>query len=77
MLQSIKSKFSKSPVDAICKCCGLDNEDLPHMLLECPALLVPRKQFYPDIKSMVIIGDSEIGEEQWKKGRTNSQTENN
>ena len=68
MLQSIKSKFSKSPVDAICKCCGLDNEDLPHMLLECPALLVPRKQFYPDIKSMVI---DIIGEEQWKNKFSN------
>ena len=68
MLQSIKSKFSKSPVDAICKCCGLDNEDLPHMLLECPALLVPRKQFYPDIKSMVI---DIIEEEQWKNKFSN------
>ena len=64
MLQSIISKFSKSPVDAISKYCGIENEDLPHMLLECLALLVPRKQFYPDIKSMVI---DIIGEEQWKK----------
>ena len=54
MLQTSKSKFSRSSVSPICKCCGLDNEDLPYMLLECPALINQRKAFYPEFKSMTI-----------------------
>ena len=54
LLQSSQHKFSKSSTSATCKCCGLNDEDLPHMLLECPALLNQRKLFYPRIKDLVI-----------------------
>ena len=67
MLQTSKSKFSRSSVSPICKCCGLDNEDLPHMLLECPALINQRKAFYPEFKSMTI---DIVGINQWNKRYT-------
>ena len=35
MLQTSKHKFSKATVDASCKCCGLADEDITHMLLFC------------------------------------------
>ena len=38
LLQTSQHKFSRSTISATCKCCGLNDEDLPHMLLECPAL---------------------------------------
>ena len=47
MLQASKHKFSKATVDATCKCCGLADDDIKHMLLDCPALLSQRKLFYP------------------------------
>ena len=50
LLQTSQHKFSRSTISAACKCCGLNDEDLPHMLLECPALLNQRKLFYPRIK---------------------------
>ena len=46
-LQTSKHKFSKATVDATCKCCGLADEDITHMLLDCPALFSQRKLFYP------------------------------
>ena len=67
MLQTSKSKFSRSSVSPICKCCGLDNEDLPHMLLECPALINQKKSFYPEFKSMTI---DIVGINQWNKRYT-------
>ena len=67
MLQTSKSKFSRSSVSPICKCCGLDNEDLPHMLLECPALINQRKAFYPEFKSITI---DIVGINQWNKRYT-------
>ena len=67
MLQTSKSKFSRSSVSPICKCCGLDNEDLPHILLERPALINQRKAFYPEFKSMTI---DIVGINQWNKRYT-------
>ena len=46
MLQSISHKFSGANVSATCKCCGLDGEDLAHMLLESPAFIHQRKPIY-------------------------------
>ena len=68
MLQSIKSKFSKSTVKPICNCCCLDEEDLSHMFLECPALIDQRKVFYPKLKSLVI---GIVGIRQWNERFTN------
>ena len=68
MLQSIKSKFSKSSVKSTCNCCGLNEEDLPHMLLECPALIDQRKVLYPELKSLVI---DIVGIRQWNEIFTN------
>ena len=64
LLQTSQHKFSRSTISAACKCCGLNDEDLPHMLLECPALLNQRKLFYPRIKQLVI---SNIGIIKWKE----------
>ena len=68
MLQSIKSKFSKSSVKSTCSCCGLNEEDLPHMLLERPALIDQRKVLYPELKSLVI---DIVGIRQWNEIFTN------
>ena len=37
-----KHKSSKTNECATCKCCGLGDEDVIHMLLECPALYVQK-----------------------------------
>ena len=42
LLQSNRNKFNNSE-SAICKCCGIEIEDIIHMLLECPALFYERK----------------------------------
>ena len=64
LLQSNKHKFSKSNESATCKCCGLGDEDVIHMLLECPALYVQRKQYFSNVKSMV---SDCIGLGQWEE----------
>ena len=64
LLQTSQHKFSRSTISAACKCCGLNDEDLPHMLLECPTLLNQRKLFYPRIKKLVI---NNIGTIKWKE----------
>ena len=64
LLQSNKHKFSKSNECATCKCCGLGDEDVIHMLLECPALYVQRKQYFSNVKSMV---SDCIGLGQWEE----------
>ena len=64
LLQSNKHKFSKSNERATCKCCGLGDKDVIHMLLECPALYVQRKQYFSNVKSMV---SDCIGLGQWEE----------
>ena len=64
LLQTNKHKFSKSKESASCKCCGLEDEDVIHMLLECPALYVQRKKYFSNVKSIV---SGCIGVEQWGK----------
>lgn len=54
LVQINKYKFSKSSESATCKCCGLYDEDITHMLLDCPALHNQRKLFYPKVKELVI-----------------------
>ena len=61
LLQANIHKFSMSVVSAKCRCCGLEDEDIPHMLLYCPSLANQRGQSYSKIKSMII---SQIGENQ-------------
>ena len=63
LLQANRHKFSQSVVIAKCRCCGIEDEDIVHMLLYCPSYSDQRRQSYSKIKSMVI---SEIGESQWK-----------
>ena len=53
MLQTTNSKFSRSSVSSISNCCGLDDDDFPHMLLEFSALINQRKVFYPKFKPLV------------------------
>ena len=43
MLQAMKSKYSTGKESAISsKCCGIENEDITHFLLNCPALFQKR-----------------------------------
>lgn len=64
LLQTNCHKFSKANVTAIYKCCGLDEEDLAHMLLECPSLISQRKPKYTELKSKVI---NCIGAIKWRE----------
>ena len=64
MLQTSKHKFSNATVCARCRCCGLADEDISHMLLDCPALFSQRKLFYPKVRSLTI---NYIGIDLWKK----------
>ena len=63
LLQTNKHKFSKSNESVSCKYCGLEDEDVIHMLLECPGLYV-QKNYFSNVKS--IVSDC-IGVEQWGK----------
>ena len=58
------NKFSNATVCARCKCCGLADEDLSHILLDCPALFSQRNLFYPKVRSLTI---NYIGIDLWKK----------
>ena len=64
LLQTNCHKFSKATVSAICKCCGLNEEDLAHLLLECPSLINQRKPLYTELKSKVI---NCIGAMKWRE----------
>ena len=64
MLQSTSHTFSKANVSATCKCCGLYDEDLAHMLLECPAFIHQRKPIYSQFKTKVI---NCIGAQHWRE----------
>ena len=64
LLQSISHKFSGATVSATCKCCGLNDEDLAHMLFDCSSLIHQRKPLYSGIKSQVI---NCIGVHKWRE----------
>ena len=53
LLQTSKHKFNRTTISATCNCCGLGDEDITHMLLECSALHVQRKLFFPKVRSIV------------------------
>ena len=63
LLQKNRHKFSQSVISAKCRCCGMEDEDIAHMLLYCPSYSDQRRQSYSKIKSMDIL---EMGESQWK-----------
>ena len=71
LLQSKKCKFSGSVVSATCRCCGFENEDLPHMLLDCSSLANQRKVLFEEVKLTVV---SYIGENKWRTYFNNSET---
>ena len=62
MLQAMESKYSAGKESAICKCCGIENEDITHFLLNCPALFQKRKLYYSQLKESVI---NMIGIDNW------------
>ena len=64
LIQTNKYKFSKTNAHTTCKCCGLGDVDVKHMLLECPALYAQRKQYFSNVKS--IVSDC-IGIWQWEE----------
>ena len=63
LLQTSKHKFSKAIFSATCKCCGLADEEITHMLLNWLALYSQRKLFYPKVRSLVT---GYIGTDQWR-----------
>ena len=63
MLQSNRHKFSRTIVSPTCRICGLESEDITHMLLNCSSLIDIRKQYYSNVKLKVI---EHIGLKQWK-----------
>ena len=63
VLQGTSHKFSRANVSATYKCCGLYDEDLAHMLLECPAFIHQRKPIYSHFKNKVI---NCIGAKYWR-----------
>ena len=64
LLQSYRYKFSSEVGNPTCRICGLENEDITHMLLQCPSLVAQRRQLYSNVKSLVI---EDIGLNQWMK----------
>ena len=39
---------------SICKCCATDSEDILPMLLDCPALFAQRKQYFGDLRFLIV-----------------------
>lgn len=37
--------FGKYPICATCKCCGLGDEDITHVLLECPPFMARESNY--------------------------------
>ena len=62
-VQSTSHKFSSANVSATCKCCGLYDEDLAHMLLECPAFIHQRKPIFSQFNTKFIYC---IGAQHWR-----------
>ena len=62
MLQAMKSKYSAGKKSAICRWCGIENEDITHFLLNCPALFQKRKLYHSQLKGSVI---NMIGIDKW------------
>ena len=64
MLQSTSHKFSSANVCATCECCGLNDDDRAHMLLECPAFIHQKILINSQFKNKVIkcIGAQHWGE---------------
>ena len=54
ILETNRHRFSAGKESALCKCCGLENEDIIHFLLHCPALYQQRKDIYGKIKQLII-----------------------
>lgn len=63
LLQSNKYKFNNSTESPICKCCALEIEDIVHMLLDCPALYAQRKQYFANLRSLIV---NCVGIRQWE-----------
>ena len=62
LLQKNKQKFSNGKIDPTCPLCNSGEEDLAHMLLYCAATFSIRKEYFRDIKQIVI---EHIGKEAW------------
>ena len=55
LLETNKHKFSSGKESPLCKCCGMENEDVTHFLLLCPVLYKQRKESFPKIKTFGMI----------------------
>ena len=62
MLQSTKARFNQYSVDETCPLCRLGPEDLPHVLLRCPALAEIRDSSLKDIRVFLA---SQFGQQFW------------
>ena len=64
IFQTSKYKFSKANESATCKCCAFGDDDVLHILFECTALHVKRKQYFSNVKSIVT---NSIGISRWEE----------
>ena len=55
ILQSNRAKFNQNKVDPTCPLCLSAPEDLPHFLISCPLLDIPRQRLLPRIKHLSIL----------------------
>ncbi len=63
-LQAHKCKFSKVLIQSTCQMCYIEDEDIHHMLLRCPALATARQEPLERLKRMVF---SAVGQAVWER----------
>ena len=66
MVQANNHKFSNGKQSALCKCCALKDEDISHMLLDCPSYHLQRKTILKQIKAIV---SNQKGKFNWEQFR--------
>ena len=66
MVQANNHKFSNGKQSALCKCCAVKDEDISHMLLDCPSYHIQRKTILNQIKAVV---SNQNGSFNWEQFR--------
>ena len=54
ILQKNRQTFSKGKVDAVCRHCYLEDEDLLHLLAQCPAFYNIRVKTVSSLKDIIV-----------------------
>ena len=63
LLHSNVYRFTNAAESSFYKCCAFETVDMVHMLLDCPALFAQRKQYFADLRSLIV---NCVGIKQWK-----------